>query len=245
MRIVAYDDEKKYLDDMKNSLDKLNLKHENIFGTPVYFGEKNKVMEYADENKGQSTLFLLDIMADGTPVGFELAKYIKDIEPSSLIVFVSYFDESLLFNVSQEIKSCTFISKASDRCFDELEEALLIARAQFAKEVYMVKDNKNIKPIKYDDIIYFKKMKGSKYIELVYKYGHVFTIDTLKNIKSELTGKGIFLYSTKEFIVNAKGVTNVNTRKKILTFTNGDQVPYSIFRKRELLRCISEQTVVL
>jgi len=59
MRVAIYDDDKQFLDIIKSSIDKINMRHGNIFGTPMYFSEKNEVIEYVSENKEYPTVFLL------------------------------------------------------------------------------------------------------------------------------------------------------------------------------------------
>jgi len=234
MRVVVYDDNIEFLDFMKNLLDKINKKRGNIFGTPVYFSEKNEVIEYVEKNKEYLTVFLLDIMADDVTVGYEITNYIKSIEPRNPVVYISDCVEKYIYNVSQKIISFTFIAKDSEEIYDELEEALLTAYSHLAQKVFISEDKKHLISIMYEDILYFEKIKGTHYTKVVHKNGESPIKDTLKAIKSKLDGKGVFIYPTKEFLVNVNKITEIDKRNRTLLIANGDCIPFSPERITEL-----------
>ncbi|MCL2577237.1 MAG: LytTR family transcriptional regulator DNA-binding domain-containing protein [Defluviitaleaceae bacterium] len=245
MKIVVYDDSKEFLDFIKNSLDKINTKHGNILGAPVYFSEANEVKEYVSENKEHSTVFLLDIMdEDDTAVGYELAKYIKDIEPCNIVIYVSDFPENYIYTKSVFAKTNSYnvIAKMNENFFYELEETLLNAHPLVAKKVFLAKGKDEIRLIKYEDIIYFEiTTKRSEYTKLTYKDGFIYIKDTLSHIKStELDGNGVFIYSTRNCIVNVRAIVQIKKHEGKLIFTNGESVPFSPRRIERLLECISE-----
>ena len=240
MRIVVYDDDKNFLEFIKDTVAKINTKHGNIFGTPVYFTEKKEVMEYVTANKDQSAVFLLDIMADNVSAGYEIAEHIKDTEPCNLVVYISDFIDDYALNMEQKIISFAFIRKGSPHFFDELSKALLSAHSQLAGQIFLAEEHSNFTPIKYKDIFYFEKIKRDKYTNLVYDGGAVYVRDTLKSIKAKLDGKGVFIYSNKRYIVNIRKITEIDKHDEMLVFVNGDKVPFSPTRKKELLTCISQ-----
>ena len=240
MKIVIYDDDLRFLNLLQNTIDIINNKRGYIFDALVYFSEKNDVIDYIEKNKEYQTVFLLDIMADDLTVGYELAEYIKEVAPNNPIIFISDYMEDFMTNVSQKINSFTFIEKASANLFIELEEVLLTAHAQIARKIFVGEEKNNIKPIKYEDILYFEKVKSTQYTNLVYKNGALFIKETLKSIKSKLDGNGIFAYSTKEFIVNVKEIKHIDKKKQMVLMTNGDYIPFSPTRKKGLIKCLSQ-----
>ena len=137
-------------------------------------------------------------MADDTAVGYELAKHIKGIEPSNLVIYISDFVDDLVSNVYEKINLFTFISKANGEFSDELEMVLLTAHSQLTKKIFLAEDKSYFEPIKYTDILYFAKIKETEYTNLTHKNGVAYIKDTLKSIKTKITGNGVFLYSTKE-----------------------------------------------
>ena len=241
MKIVVYDDNRDFLELIKNALGKINSKHGNIFGTPVYFSGKNEVMEYASANKDQLTVFLLDIMVGDVSVGYEIAKHIKDTDPCNLVIYVSDFVEDLISNVYEKINLFTFIAKENVGHSDELEKVLLAAHAQLTKKIFLAEGKDYFKPIKYTDILYFEKVKETEYTNLFHKNGVAYIKDTLKSIKSKVDGNGVFLYSKKEYIVNVNEIAEILKHEKRLLISNGDCIPFSPTRKKELIRCMSER----
>ena len=243
MRIVVYDDDNNFLDFIKNILDKINKKHENMLGTPVYFSEENEVKEYVLANKKHLTVFLLDIMVDDEiAIGYDLAKYIKEIEPCSIIIYVSNFLKNYMKEAYAKMKSLTFIEKENENIFNELEEVLKDVHNQVTEKVYLIAEDKFIfKSIKYKDILYIEKIKNTRRVILNYKNGFVYRNDSLISIKSQLKGKGFFLYSTKNFIVNVKEIIHIDKREERLLMSDGKYVPFSRTRKRRLLECMLEQ----
>jgi len=99
MRIVVYDDDIKFLDFIKNSLDKINTRRRNNY----------------------------------------------------------------MSNVSKKINSFTFIAKKTVNFSDELEAVLLVAHSIVTKKVFLVEDKNYYIPVKYKDILYFEKIKGTKF----------------------------------------------------------------------------------
>ncbi|MCL2577791.1 MAG: LytTR family transcriptional regulator [Defluviitaleaceae bacterium] len=245
MRIVVYDNDKEFLGSLKNSLDKLNIKHGNIFGTPVYFSNKDEVKEYVLENKEHLTVFLLDIMDDDDiEVGYELAKHIKDTESCNIVIYVSDFPENYIYtkSVFAKTKSFNVIAKMNEIFFYELEETLLDAHSQISKKVFIAKGKDEIRVIKYEDILYFDKTtKKSEYTKLTYKDGFIYIKDTLRHIESQLEGNGVFRYSTRGVIVNVRAIKQIIKHEEILILTNGARIPYSSQKRiKGLLECMSE-----
>jgi len=241
MRTVVYDDDKKFLDFIKNTLDKINTKHGNILGAPVYFSEANEVKEYVSENREHLIVSLLDIMDDNIEVGYELANYIKAIEPRNIVIYVSDFPTKYTSNVDETIISHAFIPKENDNLCGALEKALTSAHSMVAKKVFLAEDKNEIIAIKYEDILFFEKVKHKKLIKLFHKDGYIYINNTLKNIKSQLECSGVFFSSTKGFIVNLKNIKQIKKTEEILVFNNGELVPFSPKLRTRLIKCMSAQ----
>lgn len=239
MRIVVYDDNKEFLDFIKDILDKINTKKENIFGSPVYFSQENEVKEYVSENKEHLMVFLLDIMDDNTTVGYELAKYIKAIEPCNIIIYVSDFSDDYLSKIDEQADSLAFVQKKNDNFCNALVKALTLAHSQVTGKVLIVEGKNFLKRVKCEDILYIEKIKETDKIILFHKNGDVHIRDTLKSIISRLEGKGVFLYSSRDFIVNAKEVLEIDKHRRTLLISNGEYIPFSRDRKKEVIECIS------
>ena len=239
MNIIVYDDEIKFIDFMRESLDNLNSKHNGIFGTPTYYLDITDLQEYAVANKEAPNLYILDIMTGSVQTGYTLAEHIKAASPDSLIIYVSNYKEKILSNsMIHKMMSLGFILKDSDRFCSELEEGLLNAYNLFAGTYFVAKTNKGVVKLRYKDIYYFHKKKRTETVIVRHRNGlHMFN-DSLANIKKKLASH--FCYSTKEFIVNTQAITQIDMPTKTISFDNMEQCPFSRNHRKELLRWVSE-----
>jgi DNA-binding LytR/AlgR family response regulator len=236
MKIVIFDDDPQFVELVKNTLADLNKKHNGLFGLSVCFDNANDTLEYIKTHADSLTIYLLDIIADDSQAGFEIAECIKNLCPDNLIIYITDFKEEILSNMVQKMRSSAFIFKDSERFEAELEEGLLYAHDLFEGKYFISKDFTDVVKIKYSDIYYFKKKKTTPHVYVIHKDGCAIIKSSLNSLMKQLNNS--FCYSTKEFIVNTQAVTNIEKSEKILHFENGKQCPYSRTRKKELFECI-------
>ena len=238
MNVIVYDDDIKFIDFMRESLDELNSKHNGIFGTPIYYLDTKALQEYAVVNYENPALYILDIMTGNVQTGYTLAEHIKKANSENLIIYVSDYKEKILSNnMVHKMIALGFILKDSDRFLSELEEGLLSAHDLFAGVYFVATTNKGAIKLRYQDIYYFHKKKGTETVIICHRNGFYKFNDSLVNIKSRLSS--YFCYSTKEYIVNTQAITKIDNQTKTVYFGNAEQCPFSRTRKKELLKWIS------
>jgi two-component system response regulator AgrA len=219
---------------MENALDELNAKHSEALGTPKFYNETENIIAYAEANKDNSTVYILDIMTGDVQTGFKLGKHIKEINSENLIIYITDFKEKILSNMRHKMLSLGFILKDSDRFHMELEEGLLTAQDHFAGQFFVAEEYKYAVKVRFKDIYYFHKKKQTGYAYIIHKNGRTTIKDSLVNIIKKLNSD--FCYSTKEYIVNKQAITRIDKEKKIIYFDNGHECPYSRTRKEELFK---------
>ena len=235
MNIIVYDDDLDFIAFMKESFNKLNLKHNGIFGTPSYYSKARDVLDYAISNKEKPSVFLLDIVSNDKQIGYILAERIKQVNIDNLIIHITDFREEILSNNMQyKINAFGFILKDSDSFFTELEFGILKAYNLLSNLYFTAKTNRGLVRRLYEDIYYFEKKKETANVIMYHKKGSDTFRESLISINNR-TDK-YFCYAAKEIIVNTKLITNIDKENGIIYFGDKAQCPFAKARKKELLK---------
>ena len=241
MNIAVYDDDVDFIDKMKNALAEINNRQNGVFSTLMFFNSMEDILIYAESQKNNPMVFLLDIMTGNEQTGYIIAERIKEFNKESLIIYITNFKEYILDNMFQRIFSFFYIFKDSARFNYELENVLQYASAVLANQYFLCNNDVEIFLLKLEDIYFFEKIKEPKLIQVVHKGGCVHIRDSLKNIKRALDHN--FHYSSKEYIVNTRAVIRVNKKEKILYFKNGEYCYYSKTRRKELYNAFRNHSI--
>ncbi|MCL2873418.1 MAG: LytTR family transcriptional regulator DNA-binding domain-containing protein [Defluviitaleaceae bacterium] len=235
MDIIVYDDNLEFLNFMEESLKSLNSKHSDTLGKFIGCSSEYDVLCYLAAKRDKPAVFLLDIMMGGNkPVGFTLAEQIKRVRSDNQVIYVTDHESSIISSkMLHRVISLGFVFKGSDKFLRELEEVLVAARDVLMGIYFTVETRQSLIRLKYDDIYYFNKKKGTGNVIICHKYGIDSYRDNLVIIKERLPE--YFCYSTKEFIVNTQAITNIDKSGKILHFGEHVQCPFSKTRRKELV----------
>ena len=237
MNIIVYDDDVRFIDFMKESLEKLNSKHNGILGTPSYYSEAKDIMHYAVSNKDNPSIFILDIMADDKQIGYMLADGIKKLNSENLVIHVTDYKMQVFENeIIHRINTFGFVLKGSSKFLSELETAILKARNSFKSLFFVAKTGKTVIKIRLEDIYYFEKKKNTDSVTIYHKNGSDTYRENLIYIKNKLSNH--FCYAAKESIVNTQAITRIDKINKIIYFGDNVKCLYSKNHKRELLKWI-------
>lgn len=239
--IVVYDDDVKFIEFMKNALDKLNMKHKGTLGTPVFFTNKDDVLTYAEEHKDSPIVYLLDIMAGDQLAGHEIARRVKELAPSNLVIYITHFSDRVLSNVYHKLLSFLFIFKDSNRFDEELEVGILAARDTLADKYFVYTGATDILKLRREDIYYFEKVKTTQFTQVVHKGGFALIKISLRDLKKMLDYT--FCYASREFLVNTKAIRQIDKIEQILYFEGDVQCHYSRTRRKELFNAIGYRDV--
>ena len=236
MKIVAYDDDIKFIDILKKSLVALNNKHGGVFDVSTFFNNISDTLACAKDCKGTPSIFLLDVVAANQQVGYELAKSIKNINPDNLIIYVTDFTEEIIYNMTQKLMAVCFVLKSSEKFLLELEEGILFCRDLLNDKFFVAENNSSLLRVRYDDIFFFEKYKGTQYINIVHMGGNFSFKGNLTEISAKLELH--FIFANKSVIVNTRNIQTLEKSTKTLHFEYGHECNYSRLRQGELYKWI-------
>lgn len=162
-------------------------------------------------------LVLLDIDMPNIN-GMDIAKLINELAIRPILVFATNQD-ALVYDTFQ-FQPLAFIRKSH---FDEEIETVIIRsfeKLQELKSTYSFRYDSKMIQVKLTDILYFEA--NQNYLQ-IYTHDQNYRFrDTLRNIESELFGKG-FLRIHKGFLVNQEAVYQMSGDEIVLT--NGAVLP--------------------
>lgn len=188
-------------------------------------------------NRFQADVYILGINFPNKTNGIELAKKIRKRNPMAYIIFITSSLEYCL--LCYKVKTFDFLVKpVSAKVIEDCLENLLEDRSQ------ILKYNQSLIAIKSGVEVYSLNPEEIMYIE---KYGNLALIHTLEGtIKSyialrtleEQLEKHRFCRCHKSYLVNTYFIKRIIITNNTILLKNGDMVPISRSRKKELLDCM-------
>ncbi|MBE6683392.1 MAG: response regulator transcription factor [Ruminococcaceae bacterium] len=205
MRIVVCDDNLEFGNELKKYI------HDSVVASSIY--DDSFVLEYIPQSKKLISylsehdvdILFLDILMPELD-GFAVAQYINDNNLSTVIIFVSSFENNVFYSL--RYKPFRFIRK--EKYKEEVDEALKSAYIELkAKNRYiMIAKHSEVIPIRISRIIYAEKEKRSNYMSIytvdgVYRYR-----GTLLDFESEVVGSH-FVKASQNAYMNMEQIINI------------------------------------
>jgi len=240
MKVLTYDDDAKFTGIISDAILQIEKKHDGVFDGLVCFNDVISVIKYVDKYRDEcaNTVFLLDIIAGKEPVGYDLARHIKQVLPDSIIIYITDFPNIVIQNMRENIDALGFVIKTSPKFFEELEYALLRAYRILDSAFFIEKNNREVFRIKHDDIFYFEKLKESRYVRVVHKDGRNTFRGSLVALLERL--EDYFRYADKVHVVNTRNIKRMDKEESIIYFDNGVKCSFSSTRKNDLMQWMKE-----
>ena len=239
MNILIYDDDASFCTELADACAAINKKtHSDIANVVCSTNSAAEALEYVRANGGDAIVCLLDIMANNIPVGFDLARDIKEVNSENIIIYVTDYFERIAFDVEQKINALCFILKHGESFQKELAEVLLHTKKSMESQFYTVENTSGAYRVNYKDIYYFEKDKRSQNVVLVYRGGYSTFRSTLVKVKNTLPDH--FCYAHKAFIVNAENIILADKKTMTLHFDDAQQCPFSLLYKKEILKWVTK-----
>lgn len=223
LKIAICDDDSKEVEHLKNSIKKIEIQSNMEFNISEFLSgealyENCKHTEYA--------IIFLDILMGGID-GIEVANRIQSLGSTSLIVFVSSFEERWkeLFGLN----AIAFLTKPF--VHEELENTIQkaiqnIYEDKNKKMIFTYKKNRVMCYIPVVDIVYFLSNKNKIFIQTnTETIEYVFT---MKELWSQLQEYDVFVMPNRSYICNLK---HIMIRSNMIEFKHLDEAPISIGRK--------------
>jgi len=179
------------------------------------------------ERTAEPVLFLLDIVAGGKTVGFQIARRIFERNNGSLVVFVTANPDRVLYRPTFKAKAFSIILKNPCSWEREIKETIALAKRELrAKSVYIHTGKFETLYIPHETICYIESIKNSNKLRVHCTEGQYVIRETLKSLQEQLAPFG-FVRCHKSIIVNVANIRKKDKTAKVLVFHNGASCPYS------------------
>lgn len=193
------------------------------------------VLEYVQLNKASNLIFFLDIQLSSnsdTKEGLDLAERIKEIVPKAQIVFVTTHDELALLTYQRRLAPLDYIIKTNNqqklqrRITETIELAIRkIQELDYIKKTtFSYKMGTRIININYSNVLYITTTKFPHKLKIVFNNGEGEFTGDIKHVEKKYV---FFKKISQSCLANLDNITSIDTRKRIITFMNGDKIQYS------------------
>lgn len=175
------------------------------------------------DNCNSRTIFILDLHLRDGNTGYEIALKVKEQKKRyHKIIFLTGKTNSAYVVFKHKINPIDFISKNEyfeTNLVKAIKEGLKILLNNKFKDTIMVKSQNTEHLLFLNNIMYFCKVKETRYIEITTTSYTINAIGSLNNILDELNDN--FIKINKSVIVNAKHIKNVDIIHRGITMVNG------------------------
>ncbi|MCT6926324.1 LytTR family DNA-binding domain-containing protein [Metasolibacillus sp.] len=204
----------------------------------------NEVLSFIKEY--DADCFLLDIDLNDTLTGFDIAKAIREHQPTASIIFVTTHADKLKMTFTYQIAALDFVIKNADTFENDVHRALQAAIKHHDRlfssndqQAFAIKVGEYIKQIPYKNIYYFQTSVRPHKIELKEKNGiHTF-YDKLSDIEKKIDER--FVRCHRGYIVNIEHVQEINKKERKVILHNGLTIPTSLTYQGGLQKCLLKQ----
>lgn len=222
MKICICDDEKDFIHNFQLLLKQYSKKHKNI---NQFNSFENDLLSYFYSQNNIDILFL-DIKFQ-TYSGIEIAKKIRGINPSVILIFLTSFPEYALSGY--KVKAFDYLVKPLS--YLQLENVLDQAISELKsneKHFLIIKDSGNIFKIKFPEIIYIETYNRNILFHLT-SGSEITGHESLKAYEDKLDER--FYRCHTGYIVNMAYVTSI--QKDCAILNSNVTVPVSRYKKKK------------
>ena len=197
--------------DMQLALDK---------GDPYMLLEKVKT----SQNTG---IYFLDIDLNSNMNGMKLAQQIRLYDPRGFIIFITAHSELSYMTFQYRVEAMDFVLKDNPaEAKVKLRECLLNAMERHTLQtnkthkVYTLEAGGRKISVDYEDILFFETSSNIHKVILHAKDRQIEFPSTIKELTNELGCD--FVRCHRSFLVNQKNIKEIDTKNRIVHFSNGE-----------------------
>lgn len=191
-----------------------------IQGDPYVLLEK---LEYS-RNTG---IYFLDIDLNSSMNGMKLAQQIRLFDPRGFIIFITAHSELSYMTFQYRVEAMDFVLKDNPAEAElKIKECLLNAMERYTLQtnrthkVYTIETNGRKISIDYEDILFFETSGNIHKVILHAKDRQIEFPSTIKELTNELGCD--FVRCHRSFLVNQKNIKEIDTKNRIVHFSNGE-----------------------
>lgn len=241
LNVFILEDDLVQLQQMENDVDKI--------GTDLGIEIESKTFSNISDLKNtlpkpsRSNIFILDLEINGIKnAGLELSKKIRAHDQLASLIFITIHDEFLYRTYKYRVSALDFIAKDYGNIYDELEKDIQQVHKQ-------LQTNNTEKPFTYKDYTHTIKIDfmNINYFESNPTNSHSGILNTVDNQQRQLNYNlrdiekldNRFFRVHRSYLVNPQQIKDVNLRKGLIYFNNGDTCPVSRLHLRKLLNILN------
>ena len=178
----------------------------------------------ASRNTG---IYFLDIDLGSNMNGMKLAQQIRYFDPRGFIIFITAHSELSYMTFQYRVEAMDFILKDNPAEAEiKIRECLSNAMERYTlqtnrtQKVYTIKTCGRTISIDHADILFFETSSNIHKVILHAKDRQIEFFSTIKELSNTLGSD--FVRCHRSFLVNKKNIKEVDTKKRIIYFTNGE-----------------------
>ena len=201
-------------------------------GDPYVLLEKVKT----SQNTG---IYFLDIDLNSSMNGMRLAQEIRLFDPRGFIIFITAHSELSYMTFQYLVEAMDFVLKDNPaEAKVKIRECLLNAMERYTLQtnkthkVYTIEVGERKISIDYDDIFFFETSSNIHKVILHAKDRQIEFTSTIKELASTLDDN--FVRCHRSFLVNKNNIKEIDTKNRIIYFTNRETCLMSTRMMKEL-----------
>ncbi len=172
-------------------------------------------------------IYFLDIDLGSDINGMKLAQQIRLYDPRGFIVFITAHSELSFMTFQYRVEAMDFVLKDTPaEAQVKIRECLLNAMERYTLQtnkthkIYTIESGERKISIDYDDILFFETSSNIHKVILHAKERQIEFFSTIKELANDLGND--FVRCHRSFLVNKKSIKEVDTKNRIIYFTNGE-----------------------
>ena len=184
-------------------------------------------------------IYFLDIDLGSNINGMKLAQEIRLLDSRGFIIFITAHSELSYMTFQYRVEAMDFVLKDNPAEAEvKIRECLLSAMERYillnnrTHSVYTIETGGRKISMDYDDILFFETSGNIHKVILHAKDRQIEFFSTIKELTTTLSGD--FVRCHRTFLVNKKNIKEVDTKNRIIHFTNGETCLMSTRMMKEL-----------
>ncbi len=179
------------------------------------------------ESSRNTGIYFLYIDLNSSMNGMKLAQQIRLFDPRGFIIFITAHSELSYMTFQYRVEAMDFVLKDNPAEAElKIKECLLNAMERYTLQtnrthrVYTIETNGRKISIDYEDILFFETSGNIHKVILHAKDRQIEFPSTIKELTNELGCD--FVRCHRAFLVNQKNIKEIDTKNRIVHFSNGE-----------------------
>ena len=199
------------------------------------------ILDHLKANQNKSGLYFLSLGLHHSATGLDLAKQIREYQPSAFVVIVAEEAKYAHLCFYHKISALDYIVKGTASVDRRLGECIDTAYTRYLSDKaphrggYQIKSNGQTRVIPFDEILYFESHHTPHKMILHTEDSSIEFYGPISKVEENCPG---FFRCHKSFVVNTRHVRKIDSVAREATLKNGAKVLVSVRRLAKLLETL-------